>query len=52
MVLRVVHAAQYLCAMSDVSLVLRYTRRWVQYGVFAHIVICTLVGAVEGVLGK
>lgn len=38
--------------MSDLSLVLRYTRRWIQYGVLAHTVICTLVGAIEGVLGR
>ena len=41
-----------MCAMNEFSLVIRYTRRWIQYGVFAHIMICTLVGAVEGVLGK
>ena len=38
--------------MSDVSLVLRLTRRWIQYGVIAHTIICTVVGAIEGVLGK
>ncbi len=38
--------------MSDVTLVMRYTRRWIHYGLFAHIVICTLVGAVEGVVGR
>ena len=38
--------------MSDVSLVIRYTRRWIQYGVLAHTVICTVIAAVEGVLGR
>ena len=38
--------------MNDVSLVFRYTRRWIQYGVLAHTVICAVVGAIEGVLGK
>ena len=38
--------------MKELSLIFRYTRRWIQYGVFAHTIICTLVGAVEGVLGK
>jgi hypothetical protein len=38
--------------MSDVNLVCRYTRRWIHYGLFAHIVICTLIGAVEGVFGR
>lgn len=38
--------------MSDLSLVMRYTRRWIHYGLFAHIVICTLIGALEGVFGR
>jgi hypothetical protein len=38
--------------MTDVYLVLRYTRRWIQYGIFAHTIICTVVGAIEGVMGK
>jgi hypothetical protein len=38
--------------MSDLSLVFRYTRRWIQYGLIGHVLICTLVGAVEGVFGK
>jgi hypothetical protein len=36
----------------DFSLVMRYARRWIQFGVLAHTVICTVVGAIEGVLGK
>ena len=36
----------------DVKLVARYTRRWIHYGLFAHIGLCTLVGAVEGVFGR
>lgn len=38
--------------MSDLSLVIRYTRRWIHYGLFAHIAICTLIGALEGVFGR
>ena len=38
--------------MSDVSLVIRYTRRWIHYGLFLHIFVCTLIAAVEGVLGR
>jgi hypothetical protein len=38
--------------MSDVSLVFRYTRRMIHYGLFVHTLICTLVGAIEGVLGR
>jgi hypothetical protein len=37
---------------NDVTLLLRYTRHWIHYGLFAHIAICTLVGAVEGVFGR
>jgi hypothetical protein len=36
----------------DVSRVCRYTRQWIHYGLFAHIAVCTLVGAVEGVFGR
>jgi hypothetical protein len=36
----------------DFSLIMRYTRRWIQIGVLAHTVICTVVGAIEGMLGK
>ena len=38
--------------MSDVIFFYRYTRRWIHYGLFAHIAICTLIGAVEGVFGR
>ena len=37
---------------SDVKLVARYTRHWIHYGLFAHIAVCTLIAAVEGVLGR
>jgi hypothetical protein len=33
--------------MNDVSLVFRYTRRWIHYGLFAHILICTVIGKVR-----
>jgi len=36
----------------DVSLVLRYTRKWLHYGLFGHIVICTVIAALEGLLGR
>jgi hypothetical protein len=38
--------------MSDVYLVLRYTRRWIQYGIFAHTALCAIVAAIEGVMGR
>ncbi len=52
MVLTLVCGAQWTVAMSDVVLVLRYTRRWIQYGVFAHTIVCTMIAAIEGVLGR
>ena len=36
----------------DIWLVIRFTRHWIHYGFLAHIGICTLIAAVEGVLGK
>ncbi len=38
--------------MRDVYLVVRFTRNWIHYGFLAHIAVCTLIAAVEGVLGK
>jgi len=37
--------------MRDFVLVIRFTRHWIHYGIFAHVAICTIVAAVEGVLG-
>lgn len=38
--------------MSDVYLVIRYTRHWIHYGILAHTAICTVIAAVEGVMGR
>jgi hypothetical protein len=38
--------------MRDVYLVIRFTRHWIHYGFLSHIVACTLVAAVEGLLGR
>lgn len=38
--------------MYDVVLVIRFTRNWIHYGFLAHVVICTVVGALEGLLGR
>ena len=38
--------------MQDLYLVVRYTRNWIHYGFMAHIAICVIVAAAEGVLGK
>jgi hypothetical protein len=35
----------------EVALVFRYTRHWIHYGFFSHIVLCILIAAVKGVLG-
>ena len=36
----------------DLRLIARYTRHWIHYGLFAHIALCTFIGAVEGVFGR
>jgi hypothetical protein len=38
--------------MDDVRLIIRFTRHWIHYGFLAHILVCTIVAAVEGVLGR
>lgn len=37
---------------ADVVLVIRYTRNWIHYGALAHILLCVIVGAIEGLLGR
>jgi len=39
-------------AMQDLFLILRFTRHWIHYGFLAHVTVCTLVAAVEGLLGR
>lgn len=36
--------------LQDVLLVIRYTRRWIQYGIIAHAVICIVIAALEQTL--
>jgi hypothetical protein len=38
--------------MRDVRLIIRFTRHWIHYGFMAHITICIVVGAVEGLLRR
>ena len=38
--------------MEVVKMVIRFTRNWIHYGFLTHIAICTLVGAVKGLLGR
>ena len=52
LVKRSIRAARRSFTKDDVTRVCRYTRQWIHYGLFAHIVVCTLVGAVEGVFGR
>ena len=36
----------------DVVLVVRFTRHWIHYGYIAHTVVCVLIAAVEGLVGR
>ena len=36
--------------LEDLALVIRYTRRWLQYGIIAHAVICIVIAAAEQTL--
>lgn len=38
--------------MQDLVLVMRYTRNWIHYGLLAHIGLCAVIAAVEGLLGR
>ena len=40
------------CGMRDVHLVLRFTRHWIHYGFLAHTVLCVVIAAMEGLLGR
>jgi hypothetical protein len=39
-------------AKQDLWLIIRFTRNWIHYGFMTHIAVCTVVAAVEGLLGK
>jgi hypothetical protein len=39
-------------AVRDVLLVVRFTRHWIHYGFLAHTVVCVLIAALEGLLGR
>ena len=38
--------------MGDVALVVRFTRNWIHYGFLGHTVICVLIAALEGLMGR
>jgi hypothetical protein len=42
----------FLLQAEDLLRVVRYTRHWIHYGFLAHIGLCTLIAAVEGLLGR
>jgi len=50
--LRPVLAKPDLREMGEVALVVRFTRNWIHYGLLGHTVVCILIAAVEGLLGR
>ncbi|MBZ5674565.1 MAG: hypothetical protein LAP61_09995 [Acidobacteriia bacterium] len=50
--MRPVVATRDARAMSDAALVARFTRNWIHYGFLGHTVLCVLIAAVEGLLGR
>ena len=49
---RPVVATSEVGAMGDVALVVRFTRNWIHYGFLGHTVLCVLIAAVEGLMGR
>jgi hypothetical protein len=45
-------AAGDIIAMRDVHQVVRFTRNWIHYGFLAHTVVCVLIAAAEGLMGR
>ena len=39
-------------ALRDVLQVVRFTRLWIHYGFIAHTIVCVLIAAVEGLMGR
>ncbi len=39
-------------APRDLLLVVRFTRNWIHYGFITHTVICVVIAAVEGLMGR
>lgn len=37
-------------AVQDIILVIRYTRRWLQYGIIGHAVVCIFIAALQQTL--
>jgi hypothetical protein len=36
----------------DLALILRFTRHWIHYGFIAHVSVCVLIAAAEGLMGR
>jgi hypothetical protein len=49
---RVAGAARDAGAMSDAALIARFTRNWIHYGFLGHTVLCVLIAAIEGLMGR
>ena len=45
-------ASGEVLAPRDILLVVRFTRNWIHYGFITHTVICVVIAAVEGLLGR
>ena len=45
-------ATDEVLAPRDILLVVRFTRNWIHYGFIAHTVVCVVIAAVEGLLGR
>lgn len=45
-------ATDEILAPRDILLVVRFTRNWIHYGFMAHTVVCVVIAAVEGLLGR
>ena len=45
-------ATDALLAPRDILLVVRFTRNWIHYGFLGHTVLCVLIAAVEGLMGR
>jgi hypothetical protein len=40
------------CGMRDVHLVVRFTRHWIHYGFLTHTIVCIVIAALEGLMGR
>ncbi len=50
--LRPIAGTSEVLAPRDVLLVVRFTRNWIHYGFIAHTVVCIVIAAMEGLLGR